>query len=832
MESAKTRLLIESLEPRLVAGSYLGFQPSGKFSAFWTGILAEDKVYFSTDHALRQSSQVEIQRDENEGAGRIMDQIGSTDSLAQNLRLVTDESASAPFVRNNPDNTAALWTGMTELEQALNLQIQNRNSRAALPQRWESTTPYDANHAVTSGGEVTRAENQNNYHESILGSGVSFTAPMDTFPQQLIVANFNPNLNGAGLIIPTEHPRLWWTPERLQQSRDWYHQNPFTPRDGNAWENVFVYMVTGDLQYGRAAVQMLMNFTISEQELAGVASDNYRWADWVAPVYDWTYDLMTPSQRQTFTDRYNRYVDILSHHDFGGPGYESNNYYWGYLRNELSWGIATYYENPMAQTFIDHALITRWQDGFLPYAQDGGRGGVSGEGTLYGPYLLAYPTVPFVTANLLGRDLYSETNYFKEAVFNLIYSTSPDVTYRKDGPTPYYQVFPFGDDDNFGGYPAAGNSYLGDFMSTMVNTYPDLPVGMYARQWMIQTDPDMDPYVNALDNRTGPTLDFSNLPVDYYAPGSGYFYTRSQWGTNATSVFLQLGQTYAAGHQHLDMGTFQIIRNQNYVAKESTGYVNQFADENSNDTLAHNSIVFNGYGEAPAYAIGPARIVRLQSADNFSYAAVDLTGAYRSSRQQEDNPYVRHIIREFIFVKPLETMLVLDRLESSSEQIPAEDVQKTFVLHFPQEPKIDGPNTVLAENGDQALRLITLGSSPDYSVTDEGDFEGPHSESSFYQFRLNATLTGRAQDYFINVLQARGVNEEDVAAKITDDGSSWTISLTHPTKGNARIVLNKGMVSAGGEVGYSPKGDPKDMTPLLDHVQSIRVTDSGPYWGS
>ena len=47
---------------------------------------------------------------------------------------------------------------------------------------------------------------------------------------------------------------------------------------------------------------------------------------------------------------------------------------------------------------------------------------------------------------------------------------------------------------------------------------------------------------------------FNSLPVDYYAKGVQYLYTRSSWAGNATSISLQMGQ----GWRQQDAGTFQI----------------------------------------------------------------------------------------------------------------------------------------------------------------------------------------------------------------------------------------------------------------------------------
>src|SRR5262249_46346683 len=156
--------------------------------------------------------------------------------------------------------------------------------------------------------------------------------------------------------------------------------------------------------------------------------------DWVPVVFDWCYNQMTASQISTFITRYNGYVQTMMTKSWGGPTMPSSNYFWGYWRNEFNWAVATYYENTaMAQTFLDDALVTRWQDAFLPWANGAGSGGVPQEGTQYGRYMLNYPIVPFVTASNLGRNLLSETNFYKEAAYYLIYSTSPMAVANKDG---------------------------------------------------------------------------------------------------------------------------------------------------------------------------------------------------------------------------------------------------------------------------------------------------------------------------------------------------------------------------------------------------------------
>ena len=182
--------------------------------------------------------------------------------------------------------------------------------------------------------------------------------------------------------------------------------------------------MTGNTTYGNIAVNLLMNFHLAASELVGV-SDNYRWNQWVPIVFDWCYNLMTPTQVYTVISKYNNYTQIIAAKTFGGPGLEGNNYYWGLLVNELNWALATYYINPMAPTFLYDALVTRWHNGLLPYFAGADAGGVAPEGSQYGRYMLQYPDVAFTTLALMGYDVLNQTNWYQAAALNVIYKTSP-----------------------------------------------------------------------------------------------------------------------------------------------------------------------------------------------------------------------------------------------------------------------------------------------------------------------------------------------------------------------------------------------------------------------
>ncbi|TMQ31489.1 MAG: hypothetical protein E6K70_22630 [Planctomycetota bacterium] len=228
-----------------------------------------------------------------------------------------------------------------------------------------------------------------------------------------------------GLTIPKDHPRIWWSPERLEQGRRWLAKTHLQPRADNVWDNALCYVLTRQKAYARPVITAMLAYQIPEERLRQESVDLYRWNDWFPVVFDWTYGAMTPDERQKPIEKYKGYVDGIRNKPWGGPKMPASNYYWGYFRNELNWAIATYHENPMAQTFLEHALSTRWQDSFLPFAAEQAKGGVPAEGTQYGRYMLQYPVVPFTTVRRLGRDLFRETHFYKEATLWLIYATTP-----------------------------------------------------------------------------------------------------------------------------------------------------------------------------------------------------------------------------------------------------------------------------------------------------------------------------------------------------------------------------------------------------------------------
>jgi hypothetical protein len=586
-------------------------------------------------------------------------------------------------------------------------------------------------------------------------------------------------------------------------------------------------VLTGEASYCQAAVSYAMNQLCSNAACNssdpdyGVAADDARWeGENVILIYDWCYQYFTPAQRGTLISRWNTYFNNIRLRSWGGPPMVQSNYNWGYMRNEIEWGIATWGENPEAETHLQYGLSVRWQNNIVPHFNTGGKGGVFQEGSAYGSAVGDYSNVPFGSAALLGRDMYRETNFYREAVLYLVHATLPALTYNKNNGEAFWEIFPFADDERFfdGGMPARTN--YGSFMEAMADYWRDVPIGQYARRWVNMVNPARPYHIRAVD-RGGAERDFGTLPLDYFAPGARFAYSRNQWGGLATVLNLQMGVTEDEGHRHNDVGSWQIWRGGRWLSRETTGYSQNIVGYggvavDANDAAAHNTLLIGGRGPAAYYQSGPTVVTRLESRPDYLYAAVDLTPSYRATHPVLDNTDAAHVEREFIFVKPLEALIVFDRIESTTAS-----AAKTFLAHFETSPVVDAAGRIVtAVNGNQALRIRTLvPANPTYRpIVDEGAPVG--------QFRLEIETAGAAQSYFLNVLQARGATDSNLSSSVTEDATSYALTLGHPTRGTVNVTFQKGRASSGGSIVVG--GQSRSLT---TSVGSVVVDDNGAAWG-
>jgi hypothetical protein len=623
-----------------------------------------------------------------------------------------------------------------------------------------------------------------------------------------------------GITIPSTHPRLWFDTARLAQARVWYAANPFTP-SGNMWngEGLADNALRGLLANEPTQCQTAINWASSAAStlpipMSGTACDQCRWfGEEIILIYDWCYAQMSPSLRTSLVSATNAWIDHWRTQAWGGVPMHQNNYYWGNVRNELEWAITSYEDNVTeAEVLLTDALDVRLGADFYPAASADSRGGIGQEGSEYGPYIANYASIPFVTAGLYGRDLLRESSYWREAVYALLYATTPSASYQEWTGTSGFTFFPFSDDENWNSSALATDASVGNFMTVAAMEWNGTATGSYARQWLKMTGADRDLFVPAVDTG-GTAAAFDTLPLDYYASGPRYFYGRNAWGASATAFFLQLGDidNSILGHVHTDWGTWQLWRKGRWLSRETVGYSDKivgYANQGSVDVIdavAHNSILVNGQGPSTdPYSDGKAGVVtRLESRSGYAYAVVDLTGG--------NNAAVAHMERELLFVRGLETLVILDRIQSTQA-----NAVKTFLVHCETNPQLEDATHVSCINGTQALHMTTLvPSSPTVRVVTEGT-------TQVGQYRIEVdTSPGTTTSYIVTVLDASDTGSARLSPSIVEATTSYTVGLNPTTS----ITFQKGVVSSGGTITLA-----NATTTLRSDVQPMVVTDDGPAW--
>jgi hypothetical protein len=664
-----------------------------------------------------------------------------------------------------------------------------------------------------------------------------------------------------GIAIPVEHPRLWFTPDRLAAARSWWAKHSYTPADAYL-ESAFAHVASNGVLSCRTKYSdnplSAIGYALSNPAAAG--SDEARWyGDVAITVYDWCYDELTADEKTRIENDTHAWLTDRMNDTWGGPAMFQNNYFWGTLRNEIDWAIASYHERTAdAETFLDDALDTRWTGNFVPAVATTNAGGVFQEGAEYGRYVPYYSTVPFTTMQLDGRDIYGDSTYFKSAVIHTIYTTLPALTTSTLLGTTGYETFPFSDSQNwrFGNsalsrlWRVEPGSYLGDWMQLMAEHWSSINIGKYAQQWVntVGVGPLLSYWVQAFPSTTKP-LSFSTLPLDYFASGMKFFYARKAWDTASMVLHLQLGAPGAGaqGHGHMDYGNWQMWRGGRWLSRESSDYGcfggceviagyagsgtidaqfgeghnvvlvnpdNQGCSPGKNCANGGSAVWYNGYNAPPT-------VSRLETQAGYAYAESDISSTYRnhisrSGHPELDNPAVKTVVREYVFVRDIETLVIFDRLEANDMgKVPAASIKKTFLAHCEAPWTMEDSRHSTCMNGPQALRLTTLvpASNTRQSITEGHPGVG--------QYRLEVTDSGSAQSYFLHVLQARAATDANLSPSLTDNGSSYAVTLdrTHS------LVFNKGMTSTGGSITIS--GSSRSFR---TDVQPISYTDSGPVW--
>lgn len=566
------------------------------------------------------------------------------------------------------------------------------------------------------------------------------------------------------------------------------------------------YAINKNAEHGKSAVEMMKKAL----DTADFVNDQFavraygRMIMTVGKVYDWCYDLISDDDRKLLIANTAAHASNLSigypPNKMGvivGHGAEGQ-----LLQHLMSFAIATYNEQPDIYNYVAGRFFAEYVEPRNYYYQSGSYH----QGSAYARYgndiLCAW-----MFKRMSGTDVLSDD--FHDVFYELLYRRRPDGQNIRTG-------------DDFNEYGNQRSTFWPSYLSTLLygSSYYNDP---YLKREYQKCSPNMASFPEDTEGAYTPTMHLilndpnlqgkSNaaLPLtSYYGSPNGAMIARTGWndgyGSTDAIAYMKIGERWAANHEHLDAGNFQLYY-KGILASESGYYGSGYGSKHDYNYhkrgIAHNILTvydpdeeMNYYGpvandggqKTPMNGTEPVTMkewmddgyVRASVTAHeygpdpvkpeYSYLAGDITKAYSEK--------VGEVLRSMVFL-PLEdsdhpaTFIVMDKVTSANENF-----QKNWLLHMQEEPQIDGNKIIVTRTdgeyngrmvnetllpksvditkiGGEGKQFMIGDTNYDYTVT-------PNAAAEVGWGRVEVSPTeANKTDYFLNVMT---VSDADTTA--------------------------------------------------------------------
>ena len=522
----------------------------------------------------------------------------------------------------------------------------------------------------------------------------------------------------------------------------------------------WAYAATGDTTYRDAAIEFaLVACTYPQWDIdVDLAAGHGMLA--ISQVYDWFYDVLTPTQRNTIVQKV-EYQGNLLNSPFG-PVKVPGGTWWTkeLLQNHgmvncaglFAGGAVFYHDIPDAAGWLANAE-GHFDKVFQIICDDGS----SIEGMNYWGYssesLLLYAEQ---AKRITGRDFFATSGHLQNLGTFLIAQTTPWLIDAN-------HCFPYGH-ASFG--TGTHGPYHTLYGSAGISRNPRVQ-HMGDRTWDLGFVPwsYMLPYVLLWYDPTVGVDSYLNSPTANVLPELGIVTLRNSWDTDATAFWFKcghfqgqaasdvFGKAVTSGHARPDQMTFQVITR----GKRMTAYGNGHHDNFSFP-------LFRGYaqyGERSSGALSGSEVYgkvqpqlqRALTSDLFDYVAGDAGGIYKT--ESGLNRFRRHIV----FLKPDDFLMIDDiGLDAGSSAEPdvkwqlaaLRQAQQLATNHWVIERSPAAMDVIQCLPGD--FQMSTSG-----AVSNSGN--GVASEMTTI-YRLSIASTGPVTDtVMVTYLHCRGIGD-------------------------------------------------------------------------
>ena len=497
----------------------------------------------------------------------------------------------------------------------------------------------------------------------------------------------------------------------------------------------------------------------------------------LAIIYDWCYDDLEPSVRDTIRETLIRRTQTM----FEAAALEKVWWHDIYLHNHL-WvkisamaavGIALFDETDLALGWIGLPLAK-----FRRTVEVLGHDGASNEGVGYWGYGLEY-LLKFLdlARQCLGIDLY-DTPALKNTAYYRLYMSLPEKAW-----TSKNNIVDIADCPRSNWYGPdyllrrLATTYRNGYAQSLAQRLDGAGVTDGNARWLnlVWFDP------------TVPPLTPNDLPTLHHFDDIDIVSARTDWSGSEALVVFKCGpfighsaiqafeKSPGGSHVHPDAGHFSLFGQGEWLLRDD-GYVAKF-------TAHHNALIIDGKGQLgegknwfssrePLEANSRPRITHVAASPDLDHIAGNTTEAYPSDLG------LRNHQRHLLFLKP-DVLIVADDVEIAR----AADLELRFFPEYPPEKIADDLCTATGEHSRLRIHLLT----PDgngFTVA-HVHIAGLHNETGDAT-RPAARLTRRTDRWRTAVaLSWSAKNSEPVSVSLDPSGDTWTF-----TAGTRRVALD------------------------------------------
>lgn len=494
---------------------------------------------------------------------------------------------------------------------------------------------------------------------------------------------------------------------------------------------------------------------------------------------DWIYPYLSAADKQTIRTVFLRWADenvnaTVTTHNHPEPigvfndevllqnkdavRFATNNYFTGHGRNlglmAMSFDPADDPDGKL-KAYLDNSTgaFLYMTDAAL---RDDCAGGLMAEGFEYGPLTAQYTADLLFALHTAGLDdpairgpqvRVTENPFWADMIPAYVHGMAPSL-HKLDYPGPYHDYASFGDQETYEPYTGVQNDPILYFSPLAIlaldrgdqqmydtirwielNMPPggDDPEQLAQRSGGIYAPQNAISYFMLMDPNAGATIDpRPSYPLDYYASGLRYLFSRTGWEQDDSYFVFQVTWT-GIDHRHGDANNFGLHRKGEWITKEHTGYgAYESAVHNNvsieNDKPSHDDSISNKVWQTGSqvtyYAAGDGEVLAKSFKDTFVYALGDATKLYNSPESNGTTDIV-HASRSIVWLKP-DHVVIYDRAETKTD-----GRFKRFHLQTPSAPNVSGDFvSATTKEGQQMFFTALLPQSPNIGVdTPEIEYE-------------------------------------------------------------------------------------------------------------